>query len=47
MVVGVSEGFSKKLESIGVGYKAEKRPSDPVQSWILASVLFQAPQDND
>jgi large subunit ribosomal protein L6 len=25
MVVGVSEGFSKKLEMIGVGYKAEKK----------------------
>lgn len=25
MVVGVSEGFSKKLEMVGVGYKAEKK----------------------
>ena len=25
MVVGVSEGFSKKLDMVGVGYKAEKK----------------------
>jgi len=25
MIVGVSEGFSKKLEIVGVGYKAEKQ----------------------
>ena len=30
MVVGVSEGFSKKLEIQGVGYKAEKKGKDLV-----------------
>ncbi len=46
MVVGVSEGFSKKLEMIGVGYKAEKKGK-----WVQFSlgfshpVLFQAPEE--
>jgi large subunit ribosomal protein L6 len=26
MVIGVTEGFSKRLEIVGVGYRAEKRP---------------------
>jgi large subunit ribosomal protein L6 len=46
MVVGVSEGFSKKLEMVGVGYKAEKKGK-----WIQFSlgyshpVIFAAPAE--
>jgi large subunit ribosomal protein L6 len=46
MVLGVSEGFSKKLEMVGVGYKAEKKGK-----WIQFNlgfshpVLLQAPQE--
>ncbi len=46
MVVGVSDGFSKKLEMIGVGYKAEKKGK-----WIQFNlgyshpVIFAAPED--
>jgi large subunit ribosomal protein L6 len=46
MVVGVSDGFSKKLEMIGVGYKAEKKGK-----WVQFSlgfshpVIFAAPDD--
>src|SRR5450432_2585754 len=46
MVVGVSEGFSKKLEMIGVGYKAEKKGK-----WVQFNlgyshpVIFAAPED--
>ena len=32
MVVGVSEGYQKKLEIIGVGYKAEKKGKNLVLS---------------
>ncbi len=38
MVVGVSEGFSKKLEMVGVGYKAEKKGK-----WIQFSLGFSHP----
>ena len=46
MVVGVSEGFSKKLEMVGVGYKAEKKGK-----WIQFNlgfshpVIFMAPEE--
>ena len=46
MVVGVSEGFSKKLEMVGVGYKAEKKGK-----WVQFNlgyshpVIFAAPED--
>lgn len=46
MVVGVSDGFSKKLEMIGVGYKAEKKGK-----WIQFNlgyshpIIFAAPDD--
>jgi large subunit ribosomal protein L6 len=38
MVVGVSEGFTKKLEMVGVGYKAEKK-----NNWIQFSLGFSHP----
>jgi large subunit ribosomal protein L6 len=38
MVVGVSEGFSKKLEMVGVGYKAEKKGK-----WIQFNLGFSHP----
>ncbi|MBS1903128.1 MAG: 50S ribosomal protein L6 [Bacteroidetes bacterium] len=38
MVVGVSEGYTKKLEMVGVGYKAEKRGK-----WIQLSLGFSHP----
>lgn len=46
MVVGVSDGFSKKLEMIGVGYKAEKKGK-----WVQFNlgyshpIIFAAPDD--
>jgi large subunit ribosomal protein L6 len=46
MVIGVSEGFQKKLEMIGVGYKAEKKGK-----WVQFNlgfshpVIFAAPED--
>ena len=46
MVVGVSEGFSKKLEMVGVGYKAEKK-GKYVQFNLGFShpIIFAAPED--
>ena len=46
MVLGVSEGFSKKLEMVGVGYKAEKKGKF-VQFNLGFShpVLFAAPEE--
>jgi large subunit ribosomal protein L6 len=38
MVVGVSEGFQKKLEMIGVGYKAEKKGK-----WVQFNLGFSHP----
>src|SRR5579872_2276964 len=46
MVIGVSAGFSKKLEMVGVGYKAEKKGK-----WVQFNlgyshpVIFSAPED--
>lgn len=38
MVVGVTEGFSKKLELVGVGFKAEKKPN-----WLQLNLGFSHP----
>jgi large subunit ribosomal protein L6 len=38
MVVGVSEGFQKKLEMVGVGYKAEKKGK-----WVQFNLGFSHP----
>lgn len=45
MVVGVSEGFSKKLEIVGVGYKAVKQGKD-LQLFLGHSLMSTGlPQD--
>ena len=46
MVIGVSDGFTKKLEMIGVGYKAEKK-GKYIQFNLGYShpVIFGAPED--
>lgn len=38
MVVGVSDGYTKKLEMVGVGYKAEKKAK-----WIQFNLGFSHP----
>ena len=38
MIVGVTEGYSKKLELVGVGFKAEKKPK-----WIQFALGFSHP----
>src|SRR5436190_15974545 len=46
MVVGVSDGFSKKLEMVGVGFKAEKKGK-----WVQFNlgyshpIIFAAPEE--
>lgn len=38
MIVGVTEGYSKKLQLIGVGYRAEKKGKKiSNEPWIFAS----------
>ena len=53
MVEGVTTGFSKQLEIIGVGYKAEQRPyglqlslgfSHPIEYRAPAGIKLTAPQ---
>ena len=53
MVEGVTAGFSKQLEIIGVGYKAEQRPyglqlalgfSHPIEYRAPAGIKLTAPQ---
>jgi len=53
MVEGVTAGFSKQLEIIGVGYKAEQRPyglqlslgfSHPIEDRAPAGIKLTAPQ---
>lgn len=45
MVVGVSEGFSKKLELVGVGYRAALKGSDlEMQLGFSHPVTVKAPQ---
>ncbi len=46
MVIGVSDGFSKKLEMVGVGYKAEKK-GKYIQFNLGYShpIIFAAPED--
>ncbi len=54
MVTGVSEGFSKELEILGVGYRAQAQGSDkieiavgfshPVHVQAPAGVTFEVPQ---
>ena len=45
MVVGVSEGFSKDLEIVGVGYKAELKGKDLVLSLGFSHPInFEVPQ---
>jgi large subunit ribosomal protein L6 len=45
MVVGVSEGFAKELEIVGVGYRASAQGSDRVELQVGFShpVAFEAP----
>ncbi len=46
MVVGVSEGFSKKLELVGVGYRAALKGKDlEMQLGFSHPVLVEAPAD--
>ena len=46
MVVGVSEGFSKKLEIIGVGYRAALKDSNlEMQLGYSHPVIVQAPEN--
>ena len=53
MVEGVTKGFSKNLELVGVGYKAEKRPyglqlslgySHPIEYRAPKGITLSAPQ---
>lgn len=46
MVVGVSEGFTKRLEIVGVGYRAAAQGSDALELQLGYShpIRFQAPQ---
>jgi large subunit ribosomal protein L6 len=54
MVVGVSEGFAKELEIVGVGYRAQAQGSDaielalgfshPVRVQAPAGITFEVPQ---
>ena len=45
MVVGVSEGFSKKLELVGVGYRASLKGKDlEMQLGFSHPVLVEAPE---
>lgn len=45
MVVGVSEGFSKKLELVGVGYRAQLKGKDlEMQLGYSHPVVVQAPE---
>lgn len=45
MVVGVSEGFSKKLELVGVGYRAQLKGKDlEMQLGYSHPVIVQAPE---
>jgi large subunit ribosomal protein L6 len=45
MVIGVSQGFSKKLELVGVGYRAALKGKDlELQLGYSHPVLVQAPE---
>ena len=45
MVVGVSEGFSKKLELVGVGYRAQLKGKDlEMQLGFSHPVIVEAPE---
>ncbi len=45
MVIGVSSGFEKNLEIVGVGYRAQQQKSDVVfQLGYSHSVLFSPPE---
>ena len=35
MVEGVSKGFEKKLEIVGIGYRSELKGSDLASSWAI------------
>ena len=37
MVEGVSKGFEKSLELIGVGYRAQKQGKTCFKRWLLSS----------
>lgn len=56
MVVGVSEGFSKKLELVGVGYRAQLKGKDlemqlgyshPVVVAAPEGITFECPSQNE
>ncbi|WP_390406535.1 50S ribosomal protein L6 [Lacticaseibacillus jixiensis] len=56
MIVGVSEGFSKKLKLVGVGYRAQKQGeklvlnvgySHPVEMEAPAGVTFEVPSNTE
>ena len=45
MIVGVSEGYSKKLELVGVGYRASLKGSDlDIQLGFSHPVIVEAPE---
>ena len=47
MVVGVSEGYTKKLELVGVGYRAEAQPGNIIKFDLgyTHSILIQLPAE--
>jgi large subunit ribosomal protein L6 len=45
MVVGVTEGFQKKLEIVGVGFKAEKRGKGILLSLGYSHTIFFVPPE--
>ena len=48
MVIGVTEGFKKSLEIVGVGYRAEKKKSNIVFSLGYSHpIVFVPPEDID
>ena len=56
MVVGVSEGFSKKLELVGVGYRASRKGKDlemslgfshPVKVTPPEGIVFEVPSQTE
>ena len=46
MILGVTEGYTKKLELVGVGYKAELKGKNLVMALGYSHpIIFQAPED--
>jgi len=46
MVIGVSEGYEKKLEMVGVGYNAKLKGSDlEIEAGYSHPVIIKAPED--